>query len=129
MNESIPSDRHYTEEHEWASVADDVVTVGITAHAVDQLGDITMVTLPKVGARFGARDAVADVDSVKAVSQIYAPIGGEIVAVNERLADAPELVNQDPYGDGWMFKIRLADRGELAGLLGAERYAALIAEA
>ncbi|MEZ4452008.1 MAG: glycine cleavage system protein GcvH [Nannocystaceae bacterium] len=128
MNENIPSDRHYTEEHEWAAVDGDVVTVGITAHAVDQLGDITMVTLPKVATRVSAGDAVADVDSVKAVSQIYAPLGGEVIAVNDALDGAPETVNQDPYGGGWMFKIRLSDREELGKLLSPERYAALVAE-
>lgn len=124
MSTTFPNDLRYTKDHEWARLDGDIVTVGITTHAVDALGDITLVTLPAVGERTEAHKRFGDIDSVKAVSELFAPISGEVAEVNGRLADAPELVNQDPYGDGWMVKIRVADRGELDGLLSPEQYAA-----
>ena len=126
---TLPNDLRYTKDHEWARVDGDIVTVGITTHAVDALGDITLVTLPAVGSRTEAGSRFGDIDSVKAVSELFAPITGEIVAVNDGLGSSPELVNQDPYGDGWMVKIRLADRAELDGLRDVEAYAKLLENA
>lgn len=123
---TLPNDLRYTKDHEWARVDGDIVTVGITTHAVDALGDITLVTLPAVGSRTEAGSRFGDIDSVKAVSELFAPITGEVVAVNDGLGSSPELVNQDPYGDGWMVKIRLADRAELDGLLDVEAYTKLL---
>lgn len=128
MSDAIPTDLRYTSAHEWARTQDDgTVVIGITAHAVEQLGDITMVTLPDVGASLTAGDAFGDVDSVKAVSELFAPIDGEVVEVNESLDDAPETVNEAPYEGGWMLKIKPADAGQLEGLLSSDAYAELVA--
>lgn len=125
----IPAELRYTRSHEWVrDEGDGTVTVGITDHAQKLLGDMVYVEVPEVGGEVEAGDACAVVESVKAASDVYAPVGGEIVAVNERLEDEPELVNQDPYGDGWLFRLRPADPGELDGLMDADAYAALIAE-
>ncbi len=125
----IPSELRYSKSHEWVRQEDDgTVTVGITDHAQKLLGDMVYVEVPEVGGEVEAGDACAVVESVKAASDVYAPVGGEIVAVNERLEDEPELVNQDPYGDGWLFRLRPTDPGELDGLMDADAYAALIAE-
>ncbi len=121
----IPADLKYTKEHEWARIEGAEATVGITAHAVEQLGDVTMVTLPEVGTEVTAGEPFGDIDSVKAVSELYAPVSGKIVAVNEALEDQPELVNASPYGDGWLVKI--AVEGGTEGLLSAEAYAELLA--
>ena len=130
MTTSRPPDHlRYTKDHEWARVeSDGAVTVGITTHAVDQLGDITLVTLPTVGTAVEAGKRFGDIDSVKAVSELFAPLTGEIVAINERLADAPESVNSDPYGDGWMVRIRPQNPAELDGLLTAAAYERLLAD-
>ncbi len=128
MSADIPQELRYTKEHEWARIDGDVATVGITRHAVDQLGDITLVTLPAVGTKVQAGATFGDVDSVKAVSELYAPLSGEVVACNPRLQDAPETVNETPYGEGWMVQIRLSQPAELEGLLDANAYAALVAE-
>jgi glycine cleavage system H protein len=127
MSEQIPKDLRYTSAHEWTKAADDgVVTIGITVHAVEQLGDITMVTLPEVGTSLAAGEAFGDVDSVKAVSELFAPIDGEVVAVNEQLDDTPETVNEAPYGAGWMLKIRPFDPTQLDALLDPAAYDALV---
>jgi glycine cleavage system H protein len=119
----FPDDLKYTSSHEWVKVEDDgTVTVGISDHAQDALGDIVFVELPEPDAQITARDEVAVVESVKAASDIYAPLSGEIVAINEKLVDAPETVNTDPYGEGWFFKVRPADGNELADLLDADAY-------
>lgn len=124
----LPENLRYTNDHEWARTeSDGTVTVGITQHAVDQLGDITAVSLPGIGDRFAAHDRFGDIDSVKAVSDLYAPIEGEIVAVNGDLDGSPEHVNEDPYGAGWMIRIKPTSGDALAGLLDARAYAALIA--
>lgn len=124
MQSTFPSDLRYTKDHEWARVeADGTITVGITTHAVDALGDITLVTLPAVGDRVEAHARFGDIDSVKAVSELFAPISGEIVEVNRALADNPAAVNDSPYGEGWMVKIRPSDPGQLDALLSAEKYA------
>ena len=130
MSTSRPPDHlRYTKDHEWARVeSDGAVTVGITTHAVDALGDITMVTLPAAGTAVEAGKRFGDIDSVKAVSELFAPLTGEIVAINDGLGDAPERVNADPYGDGWMVRIRPANPAELGGLLTAEAYERLLAD-
>ena len=126
---SIPSNLRYTKDHEWARVeADGTISVGITTHAVDALGDITLVTLPAVGTTVTAGERFGDVDSVKAVSELFSPIDGEVVALNEELTDALERLNSDPYGSGWMIRIRPRDPAALDGLLTAEAYTRLVAE-
>ena len=124
---NIPSELKYASSHEWAR-NDGVVTVGITEHAQELLGDMVFVDLPDAGDEFAAGDDCAVAESVKAASDIYAPVAGEIVAVNEELEDSPETVNSDPYGDGWLFKIKMEDAKELEDLLDAEGYADSIAE-
>ena len=120
----IPTDLKFSESHEWVSQEEDgVVKVGISDHAQGQLGDLVFVELPEEGATFGQGDSCAVVESVKAASDIYCPVSGEIVAVNEAVVDAPEIVNSDPYGDGWLFTVRLDDADELEGLMDSERYA------
>ena len=119
---NIPGDLRYTADHEYVKATDDpnIVSVGITDYAQDQLGDVVFVELPKVGASFGAHDVFGTIEAVKAVSELYSPVAGEVVAVNERLDGEPALVNSDPYGDGWM--IRLKVKGEPADLLDAAAY-------
>lgn len=120
----IPTDLRYTESHEWASAEDDgTIKVGITDHAQSQLGDLVYVELPEVGDRVEAGDACAVVESVKAASDVYSPVTGEITAVNEDLEGSPELVNQDAFGDGWLFAVNIDDAGELDKLMDAEAYA------
>jgi len=120
----IPSELRYSESHEWVSEEEDgVVKVGITDHAQEQLGDLVFVELPEDGASFSQGDACAVVESVKAASDIYCPVSGDIVAVNDLLTDSPETVNTDPYNDGWLFSVRLEDADELESLMGAEAYA------
>jgi glycine cleavage system H protein len=119
----IPTDLKYTESHEWVrDNGDGTLTVGITDHAQDALGDLVFVELPEIGADLAAKDACAVVESVKAASDIYAPIGGEITAVNETLDGAPETINSDPYGEGWIFQLKAGDGGALDALLDAEAY-------
>ncbi|RME39908.1 MAG: glycine cleavage system protein GcvH [Deltaproteobacteria bacterium] len=124
----FPEELKYTEEHEWAMVEDDIVTVGITDFAQDALGDVVFVELPEVGTQVEAGKPFGVVESVKAVSDIYAPVSGEVIEVNEELPDSPELVNTSPYEDGWMIKIRLNDTSELDKLLDADAYEALTEE-
>ena len=120
---NIPSELKYATSHEWVRIeGNGIVTVGITEHAQDLLGDMVFVELPDVGDNVSTGDDVAVAESVKAASDIYAPISGEVVEVNEDLEDAPELVNSDAYGDGWMFKVKLADESELDALLDAQGY-------
>ena len=124
----IPSDLHYTKEHEWVRVEGDVATVGITQHAADQLGDIVFVELPEPGKRLEQFATFGVVESVKAVSDLFAPVAGEVLEGNAGLATTPEVVNSDPYGAGWMLRIRLSDPGQLEQLLDAAAYEALTAE-
>ncbi len=120
---NIPNDLRYAASHEWVRPeGDGVYTVGISEHAQDLLGDMVFVELPDVGDEVNAGDDVAVAESVKAASDVYTPITGEVVAVNEELEDSPELVNSDPYGDGWMFKIKASDASEFEALLDAEGY-------
>lgn len=121
---NIPNDLKYTKTHEWVrDEGDGNVTVGISDHAQELLGDLVFVELPEQGAEIKAGDECAVVESVKAASDVYCPLSGEVVAVNEALADAPETINSDPYDDGWMFRLKLLDAGELDGLMDADAYA------
>lgn len=119
---NVPDDLRYATNHEWARGDDGIVTVGITDYAQDALGDIVFVDLPQVGRTVGAGDAFAEVESTKSVSDVYAPVSGVIVAVNTALADNPETINHDPYGDGWFVRIEASDLGELQALMDAEGY-------
>ena len=122
---SIPGDLQYTKTHEWVRREGDTATVGITDHAQDELGDVVFIELPEEGSSFGAGDAFGTIESVKAVSDLYAPVGGEVVEVNSALEDAPEKVNQDPYGDGWIIRLRVSGEGNL---LSAEEYEKVLEE-
>jgi len=126
---NVPADLLYTREHEWAKVEGDRARIGITAFAQEQLGDVVFVELPKVGARVTALKTFGVVESVKAVSDLFAPVSGEVVEVNAELAMKPETVNADPYGQGWMIVVKAADPKELSGLLSAADYEALITAA
>lgn len=127
---NIPAGLKYTKSHEWVREDEEgVVVVGITDHAQESLGDLVFVDLPEAGESLEAETACAVVESVKAASDIYAPVTGEVVEANERLADEPELINSDPYGEGWIMKIRLGADGDLSGLLDAEGYGDVLAEA
>src|SRR5262245_58208830 len=118
----VPEDLRYTKDHEWIRVEGDVGTVGITDHAQEELGDIVYVELPKAGAKLEQSAAFGSVESVKAVSDIYSPVAGEVVEANGALADAPEKVNEDPYGRGWIMKLRLGNTQQLEGLMTAAQY-------
>jgi glycine cleavage system H protein len=125
---NVPAELKYTKEHEWAKREGDRIRVGITAYAQEQLGDVVFVELPKVGAKVTAHQAFGVVESVKAVSDLYAPLSGEVAEVNGDIVSAPELVNQDPYGRGWMIVIAPADPAEVGNLLTAAQYEAFLAE-
>jgi glycine cleavage system H protein len=122
----IPKDLLYTEDHEYVKSTDDanVVAIGITDYAQGELGDVVFIELPKVGTTFGKHDVFGTVEAVKAVSELYSPLSGEVTAVNDRLDKEPALVNSAPYGDGWMIKLRLKDPSEKKGLLDASAYSA-----
>lgn len=122
----VPEDRKYTREHEWVQQSDAVVVVGLTAYAQEQLGEIVFVELSEVGQRFEEGRQFGTVESVKAVSEVYAPVTGEVVEVNEDINAEPELINNDPYGDGWLIKIRMVDAKQATGLLTAAEYTAYI---
>ncbi len=126
----IPKDLKYTEDHEYVKSTDDasVVAIGITDYAQGELGDIVFVELPAVGASFGKHDVFGTVEAVKAVSELYSPLSGEVVAVNTRLDKEPALVNNTPYTDGWMIKLRVKNKKELDELKGADEYSALVGE-
>ncbi len=124
----FPEEFKYTEEHEWIQIEEDVVTIGITDFAQDALGDIVFVELPEVGYQAEAGKTFGVVESVKAVSDIYSPVSGEVVEVNEELPDTPELVNSSPYEGAWMLKIKLSNLAELDGLLDADAYQAFVKE-
>lgn len=121
-----PENYRYTREHEWIRAEGGVGTVGITHHAQDKLGDIVFVELPPVGRKLGAQEAFGSVESVKAVSDIYSPVAGEVTEVNAALADHPEILNQDPHGAGWIIKIKLADPKAVDALLSARDYEELV---
>lgn len=123
-----PTNLKYAKSHEWASLDGDVVTVGISDHAQDALGDVVFVELPEIGDQLSAGDDAGVVESVKAASDIYAPVSGEVVEINSVLVDTPELINDDPYEAGWFFKLRIEDEGELGNLLDASEYDTLCDE-
>jgi glycine cleavage system H protein len=117
-----PDELLYTKEHEWLQVDDDIATIGITDHAQEELGDVVYVELPSVGDRVDAGDAFGTVESVKAVSELFAPVSGEVLRVNDALEDSPELVNSDPYGKGWMITVRFRGKLDANELLSADEY-------
>jgi glycine cleavage system H protein len=123
-----PTDRRYTKEHEWVRVEDNLGTVGITDYAQDQLGDLVYLDLPSLGTQVKQLDKLGEIESVKAVSDLYSPVSGEVVEVNQEVVDRPELVNQSPYEEGWLVRLRLADPAEVDNLLTAEQYDQLIAD-
>jgi len=120
---SYPDDLRYSKEHEWVRVDGSRATIGITSFAADELGDIVFIELPEVGASLKQFATFGVVESVKAVSDLYAPVSGEVVEVNEKLSDAPELLNSDPYGDGWIARVTLSDSAEVDALMDAAAYA------
>jgi len=124
----FPEDLKYSKEHEWVLVEGNVATIGITDYAQEQLGDIVFVELPAVGDKVSKEDAFGVVESVKAVSDIYAPVSGKVVEVNDDLPDNPEMLNEDPYGDGWIIKVEMNDPEELQDLLNATEYEEYVAE-
>jgi glycine cleavage system H protein len=124
----VPEDLQYSESHEWVKTEGQVVTIGISDYAQEELGDIVFVELPKVGRVLKQKESFGVAESVKAVSDLFSPVSGKVTAVNEELAQHPELVNKEPFGSGWMIKIELASAGELAGLLSAQQYQKIITE-
>jgi glycine cleavage system H protein len=128
MSATYPSDLLYTKEHEWTRIRGDVAVVGITSFAVEQLGDVTQLDLPKVGAAVTRDEVFGTVESVKAVSDLYAPVTGKVVKVNDALNDAPEMINNEPYKGGWLVEIELSDPAEAKGLLDVAAYAKLVDE-
>lgn len=119
---NVPEGLYYSKDHEWLRVEGDAGTIGITDHAQQALGDVVYVELPKTGEKFGAHDVFGSVESVKAVSEIYFPVAGEVTEVNESLNDEPEKVNTDPYGEGWMVRVRLTSQGDVDSLLSPAEY-------
>ena len=119
---SIPQDLLYTKEHEWVRLEGDTGIVGITDHAQKELGEVVYVELPKVGDKFDSGETFGNVESVKAVSELFIPVSGEVIEVNSELGNAPEAVNEDPYGKGWMMRVRLRDKNETGDLMSAEEY-------
>jgi glycine cleavage system H protein len=126
-DESYPEELKYHPEHDWARIEGDEATLGITWYAQDSLGEVVFFEPPEVGAQVAKDSAYAEVESVKAVSDVIAPLSGEVTAVNEALSDAPERINEDPYGGGWLVKVKLADASEADGLLDAAAYRELLA--
>ncbi len=123
---NIPADLKYSKDHEWARIEGDVAVVGITDYAQNELGDIVYVELPEVGTQVEQGKTFGTIEAVKAVTDLFAPVSGEVVEVNEKLNDSPELVNQDPYGEGWMIKIKMSNPDEVNNLLSKEDYEALL---
>lgn len=119
---NIPEELRYSKDHEWVQVEGEIATIGITDYAQESMGDVVFVELPNEGDNFNAHDAFGSVESVKAVSEIFTPVGGEVVGTNEDLNDTPEVVNDDPYGDAWMVKVKMNNPGELDSLLSSEEY-------
>jgi glycine cleavage system H protein len=119
---NVPEDLHYSKDHEWVRVDGDQVIIGITDYAQNSLGDVVYVELPKVGEEFAANESFGSVESVKAVSEVFTPVAGAVVKINESLADEPEKVNSDPYGEGWMIRVQMSNPGEVDSLLTAAEY-------
>ena len=124
----VPEELRYTKEHEWIRVKGDLVVIGVTDYAQNALTDVVWVELPELGAVVGSMDSFASVESVKSVSEIYAPLSGEVIEINEVLEDSPELINEDPYGKGWICKMSISDKTELVSLLDGTTYRGLIEE-
>ena len=124
----VPAELKFLSSHEWVLVEDNVATVGITDHAQELLGDLVYIELPEQGSTIAAGDSVGVIESVKAASDTYAPVSGEVIEVNEELEGSPERINQDPYGDGWLYKIAMEDAEEIEDLLDAEAYSEAIAD-
>jgi len=122
----IPKELSYTKTHEWAKIENDIAIVGITHFAQEQLGDITFIELPQIGQKFNSGDEMGSIESVKAASEIYSPVSGEVIAVNEELENTPEKINQDPYGQGWIARFKLTSPAE--GLLSSDEYARIVEE-
>ncbi len=129
MSDSIPQDLKYTKDHEWARQQGNLVTVGVTDHAQEALGDVVYVELPKVGSTVTAGKQFGVIESTKAVSELYAPVSGKVVKVNDDLTNEPNTVNTDPYGEGWIIEVELSDTKQLDGLLSADAYADLLKNA
>jgi glycine cleavage system H protein len=125
---AVPADLRYSKEHEWVRVEGDIATVGITDHAQEQLGDLVYLDLPKVGTAVHQFEKLGEIESVKAVSDLFSPVSGEVTERNEEAVKSPELVNQDPYGRGWLVRLTLSDGSEVDKLLTAEQYAELVAQ-
>jgi glycine cleavage system H protein len=123
---NFPSDLKYTKDHEWVRIEGDLGTIGITDYAQGELGDVVFVEVPAVGAKLEAGKAFGTIEAVKAVSDLYAPVSGEVVEVNKDVQNSPEVVNKDPYGAGWMVKVRISDKGPLSDLLEADAYMKLV---
>jgi glycine cleavage system H protein len=119
---NVPENLHYSKDHEWVRVDGDLAVIGITDHAQEQLGDVVYVELPKPGEGFAANESFGSVESVKAVSEVFTPVSGEVAEINESLNDEPEKVNKDPYNDGWMIKMKMSSAGEVDSLLTAAEY-------
>ena len=125
---SVPTDLKYTKDHEWVRIEGDTATFGVTDHAQEALGDIVFVELPEVGRSVDAGEAYGVVESVKAVSDVYAPVAGEVIEINEALEGEPDLVNSDPYGTGWIIKMKISDNNDSAELMNPEEYTAFLDE-
>lgn len=123
---NIPKELYYTKEHEWIAVSDGIATVGITEYAQGELGDVVFVELPNVGKKVNQMEAFGTIEAVKAVSDLFAPVTGEVIEVNGVLADTPETVNRDPYGEGWMIKVKMSNPSEVNGLLTSDAYQKLV---
>lgn len=128
MANNIPENLHYSKDHEWVKVEGDTATIGITDYAQHSLGDVVYVELPSVGDKFDAHEAFGSVESVKAVSEIFIPVAGEVIAVNDELNDTPEVVNNDSYGNAWMIKVKMDNPGEADAMLNAEEYEEYLSE-
>ena len=119
---NVPEDLHYSKDHEWVRVDDNIATIGITDYAQNSLGDVVYVELPKPGEEFATNESFGSVESVKAVSEVFTPVAGEVEAINDQLNDTPETVNSDPYGEGWMIRVRMKNPAEVDSLLTAAEY-------
>lgn len=125
---TYPNDRLYTDEHEWVRVDEDLCTLGVTQYAEHELGEVVFVELPEVGQVFDAHDEIGTIESVKAVAEVYTPVAGEVVEINDAVVDSPELINDDPHGDGWLVKIRFSSSADLKPLMNAEGYEKYVEE-
>lgn len=123
---TVPADLLYTKEHEWVRIENDLAVIGITDYAQGELGDVVFVELPPIGSEITQNDSFGTIEAVKAVSDLFAPVSGQVVQVNDQLANAPETVNKDPYGEGWMVKVKIANQAELDALMHADAYGDMI---